>query len=76
MEEEKAILMMHETRDMITEKICLVGQKIETLFANWRAVRNLSAGEPQQTLETIDTFYQPCTWRYVRKRALLQQHLE
>ena len=30
----------------MTEKIRLVGQKIETLFANWGVERNLAAGEP------------------------------
>lgn len=43
MGEDETILMMPKIRDRITEKICLVGENIETLFANWRAERNLSA---------------------------------
>ena len=61
MEEEQTIFMISETRDMSTERIHLTGQKIETLFANWRAEGNLSAGKPHQTLETTDAFYQPYT---------------
>ena len=34
MEEKEIHLMTSETRDKITEKIQLIGQKIETLFAN------------------------------------------
>ena len=59
--------MTPETRDKITEKIQLVGQKIETLFANWGAEGNLAAYEPRHALDSIDAFYQHYTHRYIRK---------
>ena len=53
-----------------------MGQKIETLFANWGVERNLAGGEPRHVLDSIDAFYQPYTHRYMRKRNILQQYLE
>ena len=67
--------MTLETRDKTTEKIQLVGQKIETLFVNWGAKRNLAACKPH-VLDTIDAFYQPYICRYMRKRNILQQYIE
>ena len=65
--------MTPEIRDKINEKIQLVGQKLETLFTNWRAESNLAAGGPQHVLTSIDAFYQSYTQTYMRKRSRLQQ---
>ena len=58
MGEEEIIMMGPETRDKINEKIRLVVQKLEMLFAYWRAESNLAAGGPQHVLTSIDAFYQ------------------
>ena len=58
------------------KKIRLVGQKLEMLFANWRAESNLAAGGPQHVLTSIDAFYQSYTQTYMRKRERLQQYIE
>ena len=58
------------------KKIRLIGQKLEMLFANWRAENNLAAGGPQHVLTSLDTFYQSYTQTYMRKRERLQQYIE